>query len=104
MPSSWQAGRFPKVWSCHGRRRRGRIVHGAWQALAVAAKVFVRVHSGIDFADAVQVLIDQAIEKVCRFGLISLDAAGTVVVGNTRDERILHPYFDDQSVGTFRHE
>lgn len=80
--------------SCTGRGEE--IVN-----LAVAAGIVTRVQDGVELIDAVQRLIDEANAKGCRFGLISLDASGQFVVGNTQNIRVLYSHFDGQTVATF---
>ncbi|MDG2180771.1 MAG: isoaspartyl peptidase/L-asparaginase [Mariniblastus sp.] len=69
--------------------------------LAVAARIVTRVQDGIELREAVQKLIDDANEKNCSFGLISLDAAGNFVVGNTQNIRVLYSHNDGQVVKMF---
>jgi len=81
--------------SCTGRGEE--IVN-----LAVAARVVARVQEGADLSEAVQRLFELADGKGCRFGLISLDADGEFVVGNTRNVRVLYAHYDGETIESFR--
>lgn len=87
------ANRFAGV-SCTGKGEE--IVN-----LAVAARIVTRVQDGIDLAEVVQNLIEEANLRKCRFGLISLDATGSFVVGATDDTRVLFSQFDGTTLDTF---
>jgi L-asparaginase len=72
--------------------------------MAVAARIVTRVQDGIKLDEAVRLLLAEAEERHSRFGLISLDAAGNIVVGNTTTVRVFYARCDGETVETFADE
>ncbi len=69
--------------------------------LAVAARIVTRVQDGIELTTAVQKLIEEANLRSYHFGLIALDAAGSFVVGRTKDVCVLYAQYDGATLDTF---
>lgn len=69
--------------------------------LAVAAKVSARVEDGQALGDVVDRLITEGNERSYRFGMIALDQAGCLKVGQTRNVTVLAAWHDGESVGSF---
>lgn len=68
---------------------------------AVAAKIVARVEDGVPLETAVERLVKIARQKRLRFGLISLDKQGDIVVGNGHNTRVLFVKHDGTQVTTF---
>ncbi|MGF1599411.1 MAG: isoaspartyl peptidase/L-asparaginase [Acidimicrobiales bacterium] len=69
--------------------------------LAVAARIVTRVQDGIALHETVGRLVADADDRGCRLGLISLDANGDTVVGNTAGIRVLFTHFDGERMVSF---
>jgi L-asparaginase len=83
--------------SCTGRGEQ--IVN-----YALAAKIVTRVEDGIPLGEAVIKIMKQAQSKKrkLRFGLISLDKYGNIIVGNGYETRVLFCSHDGKKIRTFR--
>lgn len=68
---------------------------------AVAARVVTRVEDGMPLVDAVDKLFEEANQFHYRFGLISLDKNGNMVVGNTKNVDVLYAKHDASGAKTF---
>lgn len=68
---------------------------------AVAARIVSRVEDGMSLEDSVEKMMRDSDQMRYRFGMIALDRAGHMVVGNTKNVDVLFAKHDGEEVETF---